>query len=330
MSATSLVSPVPGVTLSHLQANGLTMRVASAGEGPLVLLCHGWPESWYVWRHQIPALAAAGFKVVAPDMRGYGGTGAPDPVEAYCVLDLVADMASLVGALGERQAVIVGHDWGAPVAWHCALLRPDLFRAVAGFSVPWTPPGKIDLLTALDAQGINDFYMQYFQRPGVAEAELEADIGRALRMIYFTASGDPRARGRGFTRLVDGTFLGNCGEPPGPLAWFGEADLAYLTACFSQTGFRGGLNWYRNLTRNWRLTQAWRHQPIRQPALFIAGARDGVLRFPASQEQIAAYPRTLPGCRGVHIIEGAGHWVQQEAPEAVSRLLVDFLQGLPG
>jgi pimeloyl-ACP methyl ester carboxylesterase len=321
-------SPIPGIDLVTLRANGLQVRAATAGQGPFILLAHGWPEGWYSWRHQILALARAGYRVVAPDMRGYGGTDAPADIERYTLLDLAADMIALVGALDEREAVIVGHDWGAPVAWHAALFRPDLFRAVVGMSVPWAPPGKVDLIASLEKAQIHDFYMQYFQPPGVAEAELERDIRRSLRMTYFTASGDQREKGKGFTRLIDGTFLGNCVDPPVLPDWLTESDLDHMTAEFTRTGFRGGLNWYRNLTRNWRLTQAWRHRPIPQPALFIAGSRDGVLRFPASKAQIEAYPQTLPGCRGVHVLDGAGHWVQQERADAVSDLLIGFLRGL--
>src|SRR5450755_4077207 len=166
------------------------MRVAIQGSGPLVLLCHGFPESWRSWRSQIAALAAAGFRAAAPDMRGYGGTDAPADAESYTMLHHVGDMTSLVHALGESQAVIVGHDWGAPVAWNAAMLRPDMFRAVVGMSVPFSPPARIDLLSALEQQGIRTFYMQYFQKPGVAEAEFEADPEATIRRVTFSMSGD--------------------------------------------------------------------------------------------------------------------------------------------
>jgi pimeloyl-ACP methyl ester carboxylesterase len=169
--------------LKTTQANNIHMRYAEAGSGPLVLFCHGWPESWYSWRHQLAAVSAAGFRAVAPDMRGYGGTEAPEPIDQYTLFHMVGDMAELVKALGETKAVIVGHDWGAPVAWHAALWRPDLFHAVCGMSVPYSPPGYVDILTALEKLGINDFYLQYFQKPGVPEAELQQDIRSALRRL---------------------------------------------------------------------------------------------------------------------------------------------------
>ena len=314
--------------LQTLQINGIRMRVAEQGRGPLVLFCHGWPESWYSWRHQLGALAAAGYRAVAPDMRGYGGTDAPAQVDQYTMLHLVGDMVDLVKMLGEQQAVIVGHDWGAPVAWTSALLRPDLFRAVVGMSVPFTPPGRIDLLSALEAQGVRTFYMQYFQTPGVAEAELERDVQAALRRIYFSGSGDGPERAT-FGVLEPGAgVLSNTVDPATLPAWLPPEDIAFYAGEFKRSGFRGGLNWYRNLRRSWELLAPWRGCVIRQPSLFIAGARDNVLKFPASQAQIDAYPRTLPGLRGCHILDGAGHWIQRERADAVNALLLGFLKGL--
>jgi pimeloyl-ACP methyl ester carboxylesterase len=325
-------SPVPGVELKSATVNTIRLRYAEigpkAGQGPLVLFCHGWPESWYSWRHQLSALGAAGFRCVAPDMRGYGGSEAPEQIDQYTLSHIVGDMVELVKALSESRAVIVGHDWGAPVAWHAALWRPDLFHAVCGMSVPYAASGYVDALTALEKLGITDFYLQYFQKPGVAEAELQQDIKGALRRIYFTAGGDLEPKGSGFARLTTGSLLGGTVDPPTLPAWLSEADLDYYAQEFGRAGFRGGLNWYRNLRRNWELDAPWRGQPIRQPSLFIAGSRDGVLRFPAAQAQLDAFPKTLPGLRGKHILEGPGHWVQQEQPQEVNKLLIDFLKGL--
>ena len=308
--------------------NGIRIRVALQGKGPLVLFCHGWPESWYSWRHQMAALAAAGYRAAAPDMRGYGGTEAPAELEKYTQLHLIGDMVGLVKSLGETHAVIVGHDWGAPVAWNSALLRPDLFRAVVGMSVPFSPPGPVDFLAALRAQGITDFYMQYFQTPGVAEAEFERDIPASLRRIYFSGSGDGPERAT-FGRLGGHPgFLGTTVDPEVLPAWLPAEDIAYYAGEFSRAGFRGGLNWYRNLSRSWELLAPWRGCVIKQPTLFIAGARDGVLKFPASKSQIERYTSTLPGLRGCHILEGAGHWVQRERSAEVNELLLGFLKGL--
>ena len=185
------------------------------------------------------------------------------------------------------------------------------------------------MLSSLRKLGITRFYLQYFQEPGVAEAEFEADVRTSLRRIYYTASGDVTEKGKGFAMIPEtGGFFANTIDPQTLPAWLSEADLDWFTGEFGRTGFRGGLNWYRNLTRNWRLSSAWQGQPIGQPSMFIAGSRDGVLKFPASMQQIEAFPRTLPGLRGSHIIDGPGHWVQQERPAEVNRLLLDFLRGL--
>ena len=320
--------PNNGPKLHTLQVNGISMRVAEQGSGPLVLFCHGWPESWYSWKHQLAAVAGAGYRAVAPDMRGYGGTDAPAAVDQYTLLHLVGDMVGLVKALGETQSVIVGHDWGAPVAWTAALLRPDLFHAVAGMSVPYTPPSPNEPIAALEKLGVRNFYMQYFQTPGVAEAELEADVENSLRRIYFSGSGDG-PEGITFGMLQPGKgVLANTVDPETLPAWLTPDDLAYFTGEFKRAGFRGGLNWYRNLARSWELLAPWRGCAIHQPSMFIAGARDDVLKFPNAKAQIAQYSRNLPGLRGCHILEGAGHWVQRERAQAVNALLLAFLRGL--
>jgi pimeloyl-ACP methyl ester carboxylesterase len=318
-----------GPVLETLQVEAIRMRVAIQGSGPLVLLCHGWPEGWYSWRHQLAALAAAGYRAAAPDLRGYGGTDAPADPAQYTMLHHVGDLVGLLKALGEKQAVLVGHDWGAPTVWHAALLRPDLFRAVVGMSVPYAPPGRIDLLRSLEKQGIHNFYMQYFQAPGVAEAEFESDVEATIRRIHYSGSGDapPRA---GFGLLAPGTgYLDNTLDPEALPPWMTAEDVAYYAGEFRRTGFRGSLNWYRNFRVNVELLAPWRDAVIRQPSLFIGGERDGVLRFPASKASLERFATTLPDLRGCHILEGAGHWIQRERAAAVSELLLGFLQGLP-
>jgi pimeloyl-ACP methyl ester carboxylesterase len=314
--------------LHTFQLDDIRMRVAMQGSGPLVLFCHGWPESWYSWRHQMAAVAAAGFRAVAPDMRGYGGTDAPESPEHYTMLHHVGDLVGLLKALGEPQAVLVGHDWGAPAVWNAALMRPDLFRAVVGMSVPFAPPGRQDLLSALEKQGVHNFYMQYFQTPGVAEAEFERDVAATVRRIHYSGSGDAPP-GAAFGLLAPGAgFLTNTVDPDTLPPWMTTEDLAYYAGEYTRTGFRGGLNWYRAIRRNTELMAPWRGAVIRQPSLFIAGERDGVLRFPASKAQIERYPSTLPGLRGCHILPGAGHWIQRERADEVNGLLVGFLKGL--
>ena len=318
-------------TLKNLNVNGLEMQVAMQGNGPLVLLCHGFPELWISWRAQLQALADAGYRAVAPDMRGYGGTTAPEDDAAYTLLHLVGDMVDLVTQLepsGGRKAVIVGHDWGAPVAWNSAMLRPDIFRAVVGMSVPFSPPGPVDVLAALRNAGIHHFYLQYFQKPGVAETELERDVISSIRRIHFNGSGDgPDKIAFGMLK-PDRGLLDELVDPATLPSWLTREDISYYAEEFRRTGFRGGLNWYRNMTRSWELMAPWRGEIIRQPSMFIAGARDDVLKFPNSQAQIANFPTTLPGLRGCHILEGAGHWIQRERASIVNELLLRFLGGL--
>ncbi|MBW7968506.1 alpha/beta hydrolase [Bradyrhizobium sp. BR 10289] len=307
-----------------IKANGIDLFVREAGQGPLVVLCHGWPELSYSWRHQIAALAEAGFRVVAPDMRGYGQSAAPADVNAYSILDTVGDVVGLVQALGETRAMVVGHDWGAPVAWHAALFRPDIFTAVAGLSVPPPFRGRGKPLDLLRANGVTNFYWQYFQEPGVAEAELEQDVARTMRIVLGGRGlADPSAAM--FVQNGKG-FLGH-GNPEEPLpAWLTEADLAYFTEAFRKSGFRGGLNWYRNLDRNWELTAPWQDARIHQPSLFIAGSKDAVITGLIGAKRVNELERVLPNLTRKLIIEGAGHWVQQERPEEVNAALLKFLR----
>ena len=315
-------------TLQTLEVNGLRMQMAVQGSGPLVLLCHGFPELWISWRSQLAALSNAGYRAVAPDMRGYGGTTAPDDPTAYTVLHLVGDMVELVKQLGEKQAVIVGHDWGAPVAWNSAMLRPDVFRAVVGMSVPFSPAGPVNLLDSLKKAGIHTFYMQYFQTPGVAEKELERDVAMSIRRMNYSGSGDGPDRVAFGVLEPNQGFLDNLVDPKTLPSWLSPEDVDYFVAEFSRTGFRGGLNWYRNITRSWELLAPWRGVVIRQPSMFIAGERDDVLKFPSSKPQIANFSNTLLDLRGCHILEGAGHWVQRERASVVNELLISFVKSL--
>ncbi|MFQ5699013.1 MAG: alpha/beta fold hydrolase [Myxococcota bacterium] len=311
-----------------LDASGLRMHVVEAGEGPLVLLCHGFPESWYSWRHQLRALADAGYRAVAPDMRGYGRSARPEPIEAYSQLQLVGDVVGLVSALGESRAVIVGHDWGAPVAWNAALLRPDVFRAVAALSVPFSAPPPMEP-TRLLAQLAGDqfHYVLYFQEPGVAEAELEADPRHWLQGFFHVGSGDvdlasTRLAGLPKTaRLSDGFVW-----PDRPPTWLRDEDLDFYAGEFERTGFRGGLHWYRNIDRSWRELRAFRTARHRVPALFIAGEKDGVVL--ANPAAVSDLPKLVPTLRDTLMIPGCGHWTQQERPEVVSQKLLEFLGGL--
>jgi pimeloyl-ACP methyl ester carboxylesterase len=307
-----------------ISANGIELALLEQGDGPLVVLCHGWPELSYSWRHQIPAIAAAGFHVVAPDMRGFGRTSAPADIDAYSIFDTVGDMVALVAALGAKHAAIVGHDWGAPVAWHAAMFRPDIFTAVAGLSVPPPSRGRGLPLVTLRESGITNFYWQYFQAPGIAEAEFERDVALTMRTVLGRGFSNPAAslfieEGKG--------FLGDArADKPLP-DWLSEADLAFFCEAYRKSGFRGGLNWYRNIDRNWELTAPWQDAQIHQSSLFIAGSKDSVITGVMSGKRVADMERVLPNLRQKLIIEGAGHWIQQERAGEVNAALIAFLKG---
>jgi len=306
-----------------ISANGIELFVVEEGQGPLVLLCHGWPELSYSWRHQVPALAEAGFHVVVPDMRGFGRSSAPADIDAYSILDTVGDMVALVSALGEKQAAIIGHDWGAPVAWHAAMFRPDIFTRVGGLSVPPPLRGRGRPLDTLRENGIANFYWQYFQTPGIAEAEFERDVALTMRTLLGRGFSDPAAS----LFLQDGKgFLGNP-APDRPLPnWLSETDLAHFTDTYEKTGFRGGLNWYRNIDRNWELTAPWHGAQILQPSLFVAGSIDSVITSLIGAKRINELDKVLPNLKRKLIIDGAGHWVQQERPDEVNAALIGFLK----
>lgn len=318
------------------EINGIQMHLAEQGSGPLVVLCHGFPESWYSWRHQLQALSAAGFHAMAPDMRGYGKTDRPEAIDQYTLFHLVGDMVGLLDALDAETAVIAGHDWGAPVAWHAALLRPDRFRAVIGLSVPFRARGAVRPSTIMPQTETALFYQLYFQTPGVAEAELERDPRVSLRRILFSASGDS-ARGTSGAweagpnaGMVDRKtgLLGAMPEPPRLPDWLTGDDLDFYAGEFARTGFRGGLNWYRNIDRNWELLAPYAGAKLSVPALYIAGDRDVVVRFPGAEQTLAQLPSVVPHLRKRIMLPGCGHWTQQERAAEVNAAMIGFLRGL--
>ncbi len=319
------------ITERDIQSNGLNMHIAEAGEGPLVVLCHGFPESWYSWRHQLRALSDAGYHVVAPDQRGYGGTDAPPNIDDYTIFHLIGDIVGLVNALGESQAVVVGHDWGSPVAWNCASLRPDVFRAVASLSEPIGPRGSTPPLVSLkELFGDRFFYQLYFQTPGVAEHELQNDIPKTMRKMLFGASGAVN-RGNMLEQRSDPApdtafMLERMPDPGDDLPdWLTAEDIDYYASQFQKAGFRGGLNWYRNIDRNWELSGSLQGLKINQPAYFMTGTRDVV---PYSENALAAMKTVLTNLVDAVVLPDIGHWTQQEAPEAVNEGLIQFLNGL--
>ena len=313
----------------YIKSNGQTLRVAVSGDGPLVLLIHGWPESWYSWRHQIQALSAAGYKVAAPDVRGYGGSDKPEPIEAYDMANMTADMAGLVDAMGREPAVVIGHDWGAPIAWNTALLHADKVRGVAGLSVPYTGPGPAPFIEIAKKIYRDQFFYQiYFQDPGIAEAELEADVRDALRKIYYWISGEGLCARTLDNKPADAKLLDGM-EDPGQLPpWMSAEDLDYYVSQFKESGFRGPLNRYRNHYRDFEFLSSHGDRKILQPAAFISGTLEPVLNFVPGVDLIANMRKKLVDLRIVEMIDGAGHWVQQERPDEVNATLLRFLSEL--
>ncbi|BDA69354.1 epoxide hydrolase [Rivularia sp. IAM M-261] len=318
------------LTTNHrlIDTNGIKMHIAEQGQGRLVILCHGFPECWYSWRHQLQALASAGFHVVAPDLRGYGQTDQPESVEAYNIFNIVGDIVGLVHALNQERAIIVGHDWGASIAWHCALLRPDIFNAIALLSVPYhirTWKSRRPTTVLKQMAGGQQFYIQYFQEQGLAEAELEVDVRKTMSMVLYSASGDapPEKRWR-YVFDKSEKFIDTLSQPSTLPAWLTEQDLDYFTNEFKRTGFRGGLSYYRNMDRNWENTPFLSGAKLHQPALFIGGEVDPTITL--NRDVINIMETTVPNLKNKVLLPNAGHWIQQERPREVNQLLIDFLK----
>ena len=316
------------VTARKIKVNGIEMHVQIQGTGPAVLLCHGFPELHRSWRHQVKALSAQGFRVIAPDLRGYGQTESPKTVSSYTIAELVKDLTDLLDALGESTCVIVGHDFGSVLAWNACLLQPTRFRAVAALSVPYNQRGpEAPMAIFKRMTGDRFFYIDYFQAPGVAEAELDNDIARALRAQYFTFSAEGERRRRALAPASrNAKFLDTLVDPGTAPSWMGEAELLQYVGDYKKNGFAGPLNWYRNLDKNWELMAKYEGAKVMQPALFIMGEQDPVRA--QTRRNYERLPETVPNLKQSVILDNCGHWTQQEKPEEVSRLLVGFLKSL--
>jgi pimeloyl-ACP methyl ester carboxylesterase len=289
----------------QVATNGIELHVAEEGEGKPVVLCHGFPELWYSWRHQLPALAEAGYHAVAPDLRGYGDSSIPEDVEAYDVLTLCEDLVGLLDDLGEERAVFVGHDWGGTVVWNLAVAHPERVAAVVGMSVPFIPRAPAPPTEIMRENLGEDFYIVWFQEPGVADEALGRDVRRTLATSRVWTS--EWAEGDEEVRVP---------------RWMSEDEMRVYVEAFERTGFTGGLNYYRNIDRNWELTEPLGGRRVEQPALFITGSRDPVQRF-APPEVMDGWVEDL---RGKVVIDGAGHWVQQQSPDEVNEALLSFLR----
>jgi pimeloyl-ACP methyl ester carboxylesterase len=292
----------------RIATNGIELNVHDEGEGPLVVLCHGFPELAYSWRHQIPALTGAGFRVLAPDMRGFGRSSTPPEIESYDIATLCADMTGLLDQLGEQSAIFAGHDWGANVVWQLALQQPQRVRAVAGLSVPFIPRAPAAPIPIMRRHLGEDFYIVWFQEPGVADAALAQDVRRTLTT----------------SRQWTAQWAEEDGARREPPPWLSEQELGVYVEAFERTGFTGGLNWYRNIDRNWELSEPFADRRIEQPAMFLTGELDPVRNFMPAE----AMNGWVTDLRAEIVVDGAGHWVQQQAPEAVNAALLDFLRAL--
>ncbi len=319
---------VPTSTERLVDTNGVQLRVIEAGDrgAPVVILAHGFPELAYSWRHQIPALAESGYHVLAPDQRGYGGSSRPDAIEAYNIHELTADMVGLLDDVGAERAVWIGHDWGAIMVWNAPLLHPDRVAAVAALSVPPLPrPRKPPTQAYRKKFGENFFYMLYFQEPGIADAELNGDPARTMRRMMSSPQtlSDPSAALRMVAPGPEG-FIDRLNEPDGLPRWLSQDELDHYISEFSRTGFTGGLNWYRNLDRNWETTPELADAKITVPSLFVGGTADPIQTFSPTDRA----SQVISGPYRQVMIDGAGHWLQQERPGEVNATLLEFLNGL--
>ena len=314
----------PYINQRKVETNGISLNIAEQGEGPLVLMLHGFPESWYSWRHQFSALAEAGYHAVAPDMRGYGESDKPYEIEAYNQVEVVNDIIGLIPALGHETAVVFGHDWGAPTARSCALNHPDKVSAVGALSVPFRPRGDSPPLATLKAIFKDRFFYQlYFQEPGKAEAELEKDPALTIRKFYHMASGEMNTSLLS-EKSADADLLSDLPDPGAQMGpWISEEDVSFYANEFKQSGFRGPLSYYRNLDLTWELTKD-SPQQISQPALFVAGERDGVILMAA--DALKELDKHVTDLRVNKLIPKIGHWTQQEAPDEVNQALIQFLE----
>jgi pimeloyl-ACP methyl ester carboxylesterase len=328
---TSWVDPaMPEVTHRMIETNGIRLHVAEQGEGPLIILCHGFPECWYSWRHQLPALAKAGFRAVAPDLRGYGRSDRPEEVEKYTILHDIGDVVGLVDALGAEQAVIAGHDIGATIAWQAALLRPDRFRGVIAMSPPFRPRAfgaSSAPPTTLMPRNENAVFYQLFLQTPEAEAALGRDLRRTFRAQLYSLSGDrPPSAGGGFPAGMVPRKGAVLADPPSLPAWITEADIDVYVDEFTRGGFHGPLSWWRNIDRGWELMAAFAGAAVTVPALYMAGDRDFVAAV--FQQDIARQSTLVPKLRRTIMLPGCGHWTQQERAAEVSAAMTDFLRSL--
>jgi pimeloyl-ACP methyl ester carboxylesterase len=307
------------------------LRAAVEGEGPLVVLVHGFPESWFSWRHQIGPIAEAGYQVAALDVRGYGGSDKPHPIEAYSMEELTGDVAGVAEAMAPGgKAILIGHDWGAPIVWNTALTRPDVISAVAGLSVPYSGVPQrpfTEIFTEAFTTKGRFFYQAWFQEVGPPEAEAETDVRDFLRKFYYGIAGEA-PEGSWPQKAHGATMLEGMVDPDPFPAWLTPEDLDYYVAEFEASGFRGPISRYRNHERDFAWLQAFKDRKIEQPSLLIGGDRDPAFNgFGRIADPAALMRAHVTDLRGAYVLPGCGHWTQQERPTEVTALLLDWLKG---
>ncbi|MEH0023009.1 MAG: alpha/beta hydrolase [Desulfobacter sp.] len=310
----------------RIKTNGIELNAVVEGDGPLVLLLHGFPQCSFLWRHQIDPIIEAGFRVVVPDQRGYGSSDAPNEVSAYNIRELANDIAGIAPALGVDEFIVIGHDWGAVVAWHTALLHETSCKAVMGLSVPYMRSEEPPEATNLPDDQF--WYIDYFQEPGVAETEIEGDVRRALLAVYYTISGDspPGSWIAQCEHPKDSKLLDALLMPENLPSWLNEAELDYYVQVFEKSGFRGPLNWYRNLSVLGEVTPELKMKKVAQPSAFVTGIEDDVLKYPVFQNWMEGMKSFMSDLRFITRIEGAGHWVQVERHKETTREILRFLE----
>lgn len=310
-----------------VETNGVHLRVIEAGDrgAPVVVLAHGFPELAFSWRHQIAALAEAGFHVLAPDQRGYGGSSKPERVDAYNVVELSADIVGLLDDVDAERAVLVGHDFGAVVAWGAPLLYPDRFSAVVGLSFPPVPRPRVPTTQAFRKLfGDNFFYILYFQDPGPADEELNRDPATTLRrLMRMESTSDEAAALRMLAPGPEG-FIERIPEPGGLPPWLGRREFDRYVDEFTRNGFTAPLNWYRCFDLNWELTATTPAATIAVPSLFVGGAADPTLAYTPRHR----VHDVVSGDYAEVMIDDAGHWLMEQKPDEVNKVLLEFLSRL--
>ncbi|XP_031497872.1 uncharacterized protein LOC116262552 [Nymphaea colorata] len=309
-----------GIQHRTISTNGIQMHIAEKGSGPVVLLVHGFPELWYSWRHQILALADHGYHAVAPDLRGYGDTEAPQGVDNYTCFHIVGDLIGLIDALGEDQVFVVGHDWGAQISWYLCLFRPDKVKALVNLSVHYSPRSPSSKPVDRMRQAFGDYYyICRFQEPGKAEAEF-ADTEKTIKtFLTYRKTGPPITH--------DGQPFGGWSAPETLPAWLSEEEVRYYVGKFQKSGFTGGLNFYRNINRNWELSAPWEGSKIMVPTKFVVGDEDIVYTTPGAKEYIhgGRFKSDVPLLEEIIVIQGAGHFISQERATEISEHILDFI-----